>query len=60
MASKRKTILDILLQENNTNTKTDNGESEITQQQLNLMVQKTAEAMISAQKVIAKAVRKRS
>ena len=60
MASKRKTILDILLQENNTNTKTDNGESEITQQQLNLMVQKTAEAMISAQKVIARAVRKRS
>ena len=60
MASKRKTILDILLQENNTNTKTDNGESEMTQQQLNLMVQKTAEAMISAQKVIARAVRKRS
>ena len=60
MASKRKTILDILLQENNTNTKTDNGESEITQQQLSLMVQKTAEAMISAQKVIARAVRKRS
>ena len=60
MASKRKTILDILLQENNTNTKNDNGESEMTQQQLNLMVQKTAEAMISAQKVIARAVRKRS
>ena len=60
MASKRKTILDILIQENTSNVKTDSEKSQLTDQQLNLVVEKTAKVIISAQKIIAKSVRKRA